>query len=147
LAHSPLTEDRMLLAVPKGHPLEKREQIRLRNLENMPFVWFQRWVNPSFYDEMMQACARGGLKAPRIIQEAPDRETVLGLVQCRIGIAWLTETTRWHCPRGVVLVPVVDMDVRLPFNVIWKRDNSSALLRTFVAQVEAERDRVARRGR
>ena len=78
-----------------------------------PFIWFQRWVNPAFYDQMMQACARGGLSAPRIVQEAPDRDTQLGLVQCRIGIAWLTESTRWHCPRGVVLLPVVDMHVRL----------------------------------
>ena len=57
--------------------------------EDMPFIWFQRWVNPAFYDQMMQACARGGLKAPRIVQEAPDRDTQLGLVQCRIGVAWL----------------------------------------------------------
>jgi len=35
-----------------------------------------------------------------------------------IGIAWLTESTCWHCPRGVVLLPVVDINVRLPFNVI-----------------------------
>ena len=115
----------------------KREQIRLRDLQSMPFIWFQRWVNPAFYEQMMQACARGGLKAPRVVQEAPDRETQLGLVQCQIGIAWLTESTRWHCPRGVVLLPVVDMNVRLAFNLIWKKDNSSPLLQKFVTQVEA----------
>jgi DNA-binding transcriptional LysR family regulator len=62
---------------------------------------------------------------------------VLGLVQCQIGIAWLTESTRWHCPRGVVLLPVVDMNLRLPFNVIWKKDNASPLLQKFLAQVQA----------
>jgi len=44
----------------------------------MPFIWFQRWVNPNFYDQMMQACARGGLKTPRIVQEAPDRDNAVG---------------------------------------------------------------------
>jgi len=87
--------------------------------------------------EMIEACARGGLSAPHIVQEATDRDTVLGLVQCQIGIAWLTESTRWHCPRGVVLLPVVDMNVRLPFNVIWKKDNASPLLQKFLAQVQA----------
>ena len=58
-------------------------------------------------DDLMQACARGGLSAPRIVQEATDRDTQLGLVQCRIGIAWLTESTRWHCPRGIVLLPLL----------------------------------------
>ena len=139
LAHLEFAQERLLLAVPGGHPLTKRKRIRLRDLRDMPFVGFQRWVNPAFHDQMMQACARGGLAAPRIVQEATDRDTQLGLVQCRIGIAWQTESIRWHCPRGIVLLPVVDMDVRLPYNLIWKKDNSSPLLEKFVAQVEAGR--------
>jgi DNA-binding transcriptional LysR family regulator len=136
LEHRQFAQDRMVLAVPKGHPLTKRERIRLRDLRNMPFIWFHRWVNPAFYDRMMEACARGGLSAPHIVQEATDRDTVLGLVQCQIGIAWVTESTRWHCPRGVVLLPVVDMNVRLPFNVIWKKDNASPMLQKFLTQVQ-----------
>jgi DNA-binding transcriptional LysR family regulator len=137
LEHRQFAQDRMVLAVPKGHPLTKRARIRLRDLRNKPFIWFHRWVNPTFYDLMMEACARRGLSAPRIVQEATDRDTVLGLVQCQIGIAWLTESTHWHCPRGVVLLPVVDMHVRLAFNLIWKKDKPSPLLQKFVAQVEA----------
>src|SRR3984893_18046582 len=139
LAHWQFALDRIVLAVPKGHPLKKRARVRLQDLRDMPFVWFQRWANPTFYDQLMQACARGGLSAPRIVQEATDRDTQLGLVQCRIGIAWQTESIRWHCPRGVVLLPVIDMNIRVPYNLIWRKDNSSPLLQKFVAQVEAER--------
>jgi DNA-binding transcriptional LysR family regulator len=138
LAHRQFAQERLLLAVPAGHPLTKLKRIRLRDLRNMPFVGFQRWANPAFYDELMQACARGGLTAPRVVQEATDRDTQLGLVQCRIGIAWQTESTRWHCPRGLVLLPVVDMNIRIAYNLIWKKDNSSPLLQKFVAQVEAK---------
>ena len=42
-----------------------------------------------------------------------------------------------HCPRSIALVPVVDMNVRLPFNLIWKKDDASPVLQTFVAQAEA----------
>lgn len=38
LAHSQFAEDRMLLAVPKGHLLTKRKRIRLRDLQDMPFI-------------------------------------------------------------------------------------------------------------
>ena len=134
---------RMVLAVPKGHPLMKRESIRLRDLRNEPFVWFHRWVNPTVYDQLMDVCARRGLRSPRIVQEATDRDTVLGLVQCQIGIAWVTESTRWQCPRGIALLPVVDMDVRLPFNLIWKKGNSSPLLQAFVGRVEAAKQVVS----
>src|SRR6201988_4334918 len=75
LEHRQFAQDRMVLAVPKGHPLTKRGRIRLRDLRNMPFIWFHRWVNPAFYDHMMEACARGGLSAPRVVQGATDRET------------------------------------------------------------------------
>ena len=136
LAHQQFALDRMVLAVPKGHPLTKRERVRLRDLRSTPFIWFHRWVNPAFHDQMMEACARGGLSAPRIVQEATDRDTVLGLVQCRIGVAWVTESTRWHCPRGIVLLPIADMNVRLPFHLIWRKDNVSPALMGFVAQVK-----------
>ena len=139
LAHWRIAEDRMVLAVPKGHPLTKRKGVRLRDLRGLPFIWFPRWVNPIFFDQLMQGCSRGGLRTPRVVQEAADRDTHLGLVQCRIGVSWQNETLLWHCPRGVALVPVVDMNVRLPFDLIWRRDNTSPLLQNFVAQVTSAR--------
>jgi DNA-binding transcriptional LysR family regulator len=135
LAHAEFARDPLVLAVPKGHPLTKRSRVRLRDLRDEPFVWIQRWANPAFNDQLLRACALGGLTAPRIVQEATERDTQLGLVQCRIGVAWLTESTRWHCPRGVELIPVVDMKLRLPFNLIWKKGNSSPLLQSFIAEV------------
>jgi DNA-binding transcriptional LysR family regulator len=138
LAHREIAKDRMVLAVPAGHALTRQKTVRLRDLRSSPFVWFPRWVNPVFHDRMFRACARGGLTAPRIVQEATDRDTNLGLVLCRIGLSWQPETVRWHCPRGIALVTVLDMNVRLPFHLIWKKDNSSPLLRRFVAQVEAQ---------
>ena len=130
-------EDRMLVAVPKGHPLTRLKRIRLRDLRNLPFVGFPRWANPVFYDQLMRECSRGGLTAPRVVQEAPDRDTLLGLIQCRIGLCWVGESVRWHCPRGVVLVPVVDMSLILPFDLVWKKDNTSPLLQKFVTRVAA----------
>ena len=138
VAHWQFAQDKMLLAVPKGHPLTRREKIRLRDLRDMSFIMIQRWALPTFYDQMMHECARGGLSAPRIVHEANDRDTQLGLVQYQIGMAWLPESTRWHCPRGVVLLPVVDMNVRLPFELIWKKDNTSPVLAKLVDQVQTQ---------
>jgi len=135
LAHWEFARDRMLLAAPKGHPLTKRKVVRLRDLREMPFVWIPRWANPVFYDQMMQECSRGGLNAPNIVQEATDRDTQLNLVQCRVGLSWHNEGVRWHCPRGIALVRVIDMNVRLPFGLIWKKYNTAPLLQKFVAQV------------
>jgi len=136
LAHWEFAHDRMVLAVPRGHPLTKRSRVHLKDLRDLPFIWFPRWVNPAFYDHLMQACWRGGLKTPRVVQEAPDRDTQLGLVQCEAGVAWLNESTRWHCPRGVALVPVADMKLRLPFSFMWRAGSPSSLLAKFLEQVK-----------
>ena len=37
LAHWEFARDKMVLAVPKGHPLTKRKMVRLRDLRSMPF--------------------------------------------------------------------------------------------------------------
>jgi DNA-binding transcriptional LysR family regulator len=137
LARRQFAQDRVLLAVPRGHPLAKRKRVRLRDLHSMTFVGFPRWANPVFYDQLMRECSRGGLSAPRVVQEAPDRDTLLGLVQCRIGLCWVIESVRWHCPRGVVLLPVVGMNLNLPFDLVWRKDNTSPLVQIFVAQVAA----------
>ena len=87
----------------------------------------------------MDICLRGGLKAPRIVQHVVDHATMLSLVSCRLGVGFVSETTRWQCPRGVTLLPVADVDFPLPFHLIWRKDNRSALLQRFVMQVEGVR--------
>jgi DNA-binding transcriptional LysR family regulator len=127
---------KLMLAAPQGHAVTRFKRLRLRDLRDAPFICVHRWVTPVYYDRIMQVCLRGGLKAPRIVQHVVDHATMLSLVSCRLGVAFVSETTRWQCPRGVTLLPVVDLDFPLPFYLIWRKDELSALLQRFVAQVE-----------
>jgi len=132
---------KVVLAVPRGHPLTRRKRLRLRDLKDVPFVCFPRRANPPAYDRLMEACYRGGLKSPRIVQEADDHATILSLVACRLGVAMVSDSARWQCPGGVALLPIVDLNVNVCFSLIWRKDNRSPLLQKFVAQVEGEKIR------
>lgn len=132
---------KVVLAAPKGHLLTRQKAVRLRDLKDVPFVCFPRRTNPVAYDRLMEACSRGGLRSPRIVQEADDHATILSLVACRLGVAMVSDSARWLCPRGVALLPVVDLNVKVSFSLIWRKDNKSPLLEKFVAQVEAEKIR------
>jgi DNA-binding transcriptional LysR family regulator len=134
VAHRQVGQHKLILAAPRGHEVTRLKRLRLRDLRDAPFIWFQRWVDPLFCDRLMSACFRGGLTTPHIVQEVPDHATMLSLVSCRLGMAFVSEATRWQCPRGVVLRPVVDLDFPLPFYLIWQHGNMSPLLRNFVAQ-------------
>jgi len=124
------------LAVPKSHPLKKLKKLRLRDLTDVPFVWFPRLANPVFYDRMMLACYRGGLKSPYIVQEGFNEATILSLVSTGLGVGWVLGTARWRCPETVAILPVVDLNVPLTLALAWRRDNTSPLLAKFVGEVQ-----------
>jgi DNA-binding transcriptional LysR family regulator len=126
-----------VLAIAKGHPLTKRRNLRLRDLNDVPFIWLPRRESPKYYDLLMQMCYRGGLKTPHVVQEAVNEATMLSLVSCRIGASFVSSATRWRCPEGVVMLPVTDLNLPLPFALVWRKDNSSPVLAKFVADVRA----------
>ena len=128
--------EQLKLAVPKGHPVSRIKRLRLHNLADVPFIWFPRREGPAFYDRLMQECYRGGLKSPRIVQEAGNEATVLSLVSHGIGVGWINETAIWRSPKNVAIVPVSDLDIPLPVVLVWRKDNNSPLLASFIADVQ-----------
>ena len=125
----------LMLAVPKGHPLARSKALRLRDLSSASFIWFPRRESPLFYDRLMHACFRGGLKSPHVVQEGVNEATILSLVSCGLGVAFVSSATRWRCPESVVLLSVTDLKLPLPFALTWRKDNDSPLLARFVENV------------
>jgi DNA-binding transcriptional LysR family regulator len=136
LDHIDVAVQHVELAVPKRHPLTNLKRLRLRDLMDEAFVWFPRWTSPAFYDHMMDACYRGGLKSPRIVQEGLNEATILSLVSTGLGVGWVLGTARLRCPEAVVILPVVDLDMHLSLALAWRRDNTSPLLGNFIGEVK-----------
>jgi DNA-binding transcriptional LysR family regulator len=124
------------LAAPKRHALTKLKRLRLRDLTDVPFVWFPRWASPAFYDRLMHECYRGGLRSPRIVQEGLNEATILSLVSTGLGVGWVLGTARWRSPDTVVILPVVDLNMPLSLALAWRRDNTSPLLAHFIGAVQ-----------
>jgi len=64
----------LLLAGAQGAFACKANEGSAAGSANVPFILVQRWTNPTFDDELMEACARGGLKT-RALSGATDRDT------------------------------------------------------------------------
>jgi DNA-binding transcriptional LysR family regulator len=132
----PVAVHHIELAALRRHPLTKLRKLRLRDLTEATFVWFPRRESPALYDRLMHECFRGGLKSPRIVQEGLDEATILSLVANGLGVGWVLGTARWRCPKSVVIMSVVDLNLPLPLALAWRRDNTSPLLACFVAEVQ-----------
>jgi DNA-binding transcriptional LysR family regulator len=132
----PVAIQHVELAAPKRHALTKLKKLHLRDLTDVPFIWFPRWANPAFYDRLMHRCYRGGLKSPLIVQEGLNEATILSLVSTGLGVGWVVGTARWRSPESVVILPVVDLNMPLPLALAWRRANTSTLLANFIAEVQ-----------
>ncbi len=131
----PVARHQIELAVPKGHALTRLKKLRLRDLTEASFVWFPRRESPALYDRLMHACFRGGLRSPRVVQEGLNEATILSLVSTGLGVGWVLGSARWRCPESVVIMSVVDLNLLQPQALGWRRDNTSPLLASFVADV------------
>jgi DNA-binding transcriptional LysR family regulator len=130
----PVAVQHIELAAFRRHPLTKLKKVRLRDLTEARFVWFPRRESPALYDRLMHECFRGGLKSPRIVQEGLNEATILSLVATGL-VGWVLGTARWRCPKSVVIMSVVDLNLPLPLALAWRRDNTSPLLADFIAEV------------
>jgi DNA-binding transcriptional LysR family regulator len=123
------------LALPRRHPLTKLKKLRLCDLTEARFIWFPRRESPALYDRLMQECFRGGLKSPQIVQEGVNEATILSLVSTGMGAGWVLGSARSRCPKSVVIMSVVDLNIPLPVTLAWRRDNTSPLLARFITEV------------
>jgi DNA-binding transcriptional LysR family regulator len=131
----PVALNSLALAAPAAHPLSKFKNLRLRDMTDARFIWFPRRESAAFYDRLMYECFRGGLKSPRIVQEASNEATILTLVAQGMGVGFVVETARWRCPDGVAILKVADLKLSLPLALVWRKDNLSPLLSRFVTDV------------
>ena len=79
LASQTLTQAPMIVALPKKHTLSGRKSLNIRELAQEPFIVNTRASEPVIRDIFISMCHSAGF-SPRIVQEAGQVQTVLGLV-------------------------------------------------------------------
>src|SRR5688500_8246346 len=113
LACETLFDESFVVALPNEHPLASERSIALASLASLPFVHFPRDVAPALYDRVLTMCGEAGF-TPRIIQEAREWLTIVGLVDAGLGVAIVPssfKTLRWG---NVRYMELRDVDVTTP---------------------------------
>ena len=134
-----LRMDTVVLAVPRRYGWKKRGDVRLEDLKTEAFVGLSRSIAPAYVDRIVSTTYASGL-SPNIVQEAIDERTLLSLVSAGIGVGFCNSANEGRKPKLVDLVPVIDLDLKLPLCFIWKQSNSSAALSAFRSIVSRHQD-------
>lgn len=80
--------DDLIAVVSRTHPLAERASIDLAELANDPFIMFSSSMVPRLRNIVVDACRASGF-VPRMVQEATQAFTMVGLVGTGIGVALL----------------------------------------------------------
>jgi len=81
-----LSEEPMVVALPKRHSAASQQEIDLAVLKDDPFLLFPREVAPTIYDTVIDACRKAGFE-PTIGQVAPHFTSIVNLVAAELGVS------------------------------------------------------------
>lgn len=93
LVCEPILREEFVAVLPPAHTLAGREQLPLVDLAEEPFVHFPRAVAPALFDQIAEACGRAGFR-PRVVQEAQEWLTIIGLVEAGLGVSLVPASFR-----------------------------------------------------
>jgi DNA-binding transcriptional LysR family regulator len=140
LVREPMVEERMVVALPTGHPLARSKRngkdsgLPLRELAGETFIVFGQEIWPGLYEPILAACKAAGF-TPNVDQRAPRVLSALNLVAAGIGICIVpTSLQRLHMD-GLSFRPIMGRpQITAPLNLIFRRGEASAAVRRFIEQ-------------
>ncbi|MBP1846044.1 DNA-binding transcriptional LysR family regulator [Rhizobium petrolearium] len=136
LAIRGLPDEPLVLALPSGHPLASRAEIRIADLAEEPLLIAPRGIGPSIYDRVIALFQVEGI-SPHIVQEVTPMTTLAGLVAAGVGTGFVTAGLS-RLPRpGVSYRPVTPTPPSLPMAASWLKPALSASGERFLETVAA----------
>jgi DNA-binding transcriptional LysR family regulator len=128
-----MLDEPLVVVLPSDHPLAAEPTIELAALANEKLVLFPRGQAPGFHDDVLARLQSRGAE-PEVVQEAPETQTIIGLVGAGVGVSIVPASTRALAHPGVVYRPVSDEAYTATLAIVCRRKDASPLVRTF-AQV------------
>ncbi len=136
----------LCVALPRSHPLAEQEQVGLIALQHEPFILVSREHEPAVHARYLSLCQQAGF-VPRVVQEASQIQTILGLVSLGIGVFLVPDFVKTIQPhRGVAYVTLAEPTPRGEFDVVWRQEDTSPPLRQFWKVIQETVELAAARG-
>jgi len=133
----PLTEDRLVVALPGDHPLASRSRISLSSLANEPWVMFSRKVSPVYFDNLIATCRASGF-SPRVLHEVRSVASQIAFVSYGQGIALVPASLKKLAPANVVFRPLSQKLQVVTTAMAWNTSRSNPLVDELVARFRAK---------
>ncbi|WP_421659083.1 LysR substrate-binding domain-containing protein [Leptothermofonsia sp. ETS-13] len=132
----PVIQESLVAALPETHPLTSHPHLTLNALVKEPLILPSPEAFP-FYKEFIHRCIQAGFE-PILVPNAKATWmlTILSLVVAGVGIAILPSNVQNLQRHGIVYRAIQDLDLTRQISVLWRKDDSSVVLREFLKVVQ-----------
>jgi DNA-binding transcriptional LysR family regulator len=128
-SYQPVRSEPVVAVLSSSHPLAGEEAIRLEVLAEEPLL-FPRELAPRLHDFYVDLCRSAGFE-PKHSSESARTRWMLGTWDTSTA-ALVPQSVSNDLPRGAVAVPISSPSGRLETQLVWRSDNQSAALASFV---------------
>ena len=119
--------EEVAVALPADHRLAGARSIRLKQLDDEPFVMFRREISPVYFDSIISSCQKLGL-SPRILHFVRNISSQMALVGFGQGLALVPSRSRDLAPPGVVVRRVAEKIELITTAAAWSRTAKNPVL-------------------
>jgi len=119
--------EQVWVALPTGHPLSKRDRLRLADLRNDDHV-FLRLEDSPFAQYLRDCCVEAGF-IPRISQQVVEAYSLTSLVAGGLGVALVPESVRHLSRRGVIYRPLCEPAPAADVKIVFRPDGNPVVAR------------------
>jgi DNA-binding transcriptional LysR family regulator len=129
---------RLMIALPQEHPMSRKSPLKLEELSKEAYMLWPRHLSPGSYDHLLGVFRRAGFGPPIAMEgEIPSTRTVLGMIAAGLTIALVDPVLQQMAAPGVVFRPLAGRGVFTETGVIYRRDDPSPILASFLHELRA----------
>lgn len=131
-----LLDEPILLALPADHPNADDVAIELKDFAGADFVFTPQALGSGYHHQLIALCEAAGF-SPRVVQEADQLPTLIGLVACGFGVALVPQSIAHSMPRDkVAFVPLTAASSSIGLYLNWNTSHSSPLAGHFFSLLD-----------
>lgn len=130
LVYTRIVDDPFVVALPSGHPLEKRRALRVADLDAVPLITYPKDPLSRFAGETVRLLLKAG-GHPSIAHEAMDIHSALGLVASGLGYCLVGRSVMAGGRGDVSFTPLKEVDSGTTLVAVTREDERSPLVKEF----------------
>ncbi|MNM87909.1 Hca operon transcriptional activator [compost metagenome] len=135
-----LLNEQIIMALPASHARAHQPLVDLRDFAEEDFVFTPQALGSGYHSQLIALCESAGFY-PKVVQEAAQIHTLIGLVACGFGVALVPESIAYSTLRERVqfrpIRPIKGQPTpTMGLYMNWNTQNASPALGSFITMLE-----------